>query len=48
MISTWIMKAFLVGYVICAGVCLLEARYVLGMYWIGGAILTFAVVLMGE
>jgi hypothetical protein len=46
--ATWIMKAFLVGYLICAGVCMFEKKYILGMYWIGAVVLNAAVILMDK
>ena len=48
MTSTWIMKAFLVQYFICAVVCIFEKKYLLAMYWFGAVILNLAIVLMNK
>lgn len=43
MTSTWIMKAFLVQYVICAAVCLFERNYPRALYWGAAALLTVSI-----
>lgn len=43
MTSTWIMKAFLVQYFICAVVCVFEKNYPRAFYWFSAGLLTISI-----
>jgi hypothetical protein len=43
--STWLIRLFLVEYVVIMIVCLFERNWVKAFYWLGAAILNYSILL---
>ncbi len=46
MISTWLIRALLLEYIIILVVCLFERNYKLALYWFGASILQVSILAM--
>jgi len=43
MISNWLIRALIVEYAVIMAVCLIEHRWLMGLYWFGALILNTAI-----